>query len=540
MSNVYVIGGLLFGDEGKGTTTDFLVREKNCSLVVRYNGGPQAMHHVVLPNGTVHCFSQFGSGSFFNNCKTLLSEYMVISPHTLLREGELLKMKGVEKIFENIFIDLECVIVTPLHKYLNRISETLRNNNRYGSTGMGVGITITESQNNMFTVLKVKDLLDKAILKEKLLLMINQKNNQIREIIKEYRAESPSFLDKEFLLFSNSYHKFDPKILEKANSLFIESIQQNTLDNLFDFYCSFSSFLSKNFVSGHKLIESELLQSHNIIFEGAQGALLDANHGFFPHITKSDCSASNALKLLEKVKNQENLVAPFTIIKVGILRAYGSRHGNGPFPTHSSLWEDKIKEEHNSRSEWQGEFKVGPFDITLAVYGIKIFQPDFIAITCVDKLIDGFYSGLKIQLGNGYLLNHSFNDEAKKDEVENNEMKDQKAKNEIEINENMKIENSSKLPKERDSLTIFKELDYKQEWKGGRKDLTCFLAQAKNNLKELDELEEGRNFENFVPEKFNKEIKFWVGKYLGVIEKELGLRIGIISFGSTYTDKMFC
>ena len=533
MSTVYVVGGLLFGDEGKGTITDFLAREKNCSLIIRYNGGPQAMHHVVLPNETLHCFSQFGSGSFFNNCKTLLSEYMVISPQTLLKEGELLKTKGIENIFENIFIDLECVLVTPLHKYLNRIFETLRNNNRYGSTGLGVGITITESLNSMFTILKVKDLLDKAILREKLLLIIKEKNDQIREIIKEYRAESPSFLDKEFLSFSKSYHKFDSAILQKANSLFIESIQQNTFDNLFNFYNSFSSFLSKNFVSGKTLIENELLQSHNIIFEGAQGALLDANHGFFPHVTKSDCSASNAFKIVEKIKNQKNFITPFNVIKVGILRAYSSRHGNGPFPTHSTLWMEKIKEEHNIRSEWQGEFKIGPFDITLAQYGIKIFQPDFIVITCVDKLIDGFESGLKIQLGAGYLLNNdnnSFDKKRNEKLLENNESNEQADKKQI----------HEKIHEKNEKETVFKELDYKSEWKGGRMDLTYLLAEAKEILKNLDDFEESRNFENVVPEKYAKEIKFWVGKYLGVIEKELGLRIGIVSFGPTFRDKMFC
>ena len=73
---VFMVGGLLYGDEGKGTTVEYLVKHTNSKLVVRYGGGPQAAHHVVLPNGTWHCFSQYGSGGFFQDCYTLLSKVL--------------------------------------------------------------------------------------------------------------------------------------------------------------------------------------------------------------------------------------------------------------------------------------------------------------------------------------------------------------------------------------------------------------------------------------------------------------------------------
>ena len=123
---VFIVGGLLFGDEGKGTTVESLTQKFDVRLVIRYNGGPQAMHHVVFQDKTFHCFSQFGSGSFFPSCNTLLTPFMVISPHTLLVELEYLRRKGVLDIEEKLFIDKECVIVTPMHKLINRLLETLR------------------------------------------------------------------------------------------------------------------------------------------------------------------------------------------------------------------------------------------------------------------------------------------------------------------------------------------------------------------------------------------------------------------------------
>lgn len=95
---VYIVGGLLFGDEGKGTTVEYLVHKYGANLVVRYNGGPQAMHHIVkAADPTVwHCCAQFGAGSLINpKCKTLLSKYMLISPHTLLVEADFLADKGI-------------------------------------------------------------------------------------------------------------------------------------------------------------------------------------------------------------------------------------------------------------------------------------------------------------------------------------------------------------------------------------------------------------------------------------------------------------
>jgi len=93
---IFVVVGLGYGDEGKGTIVDYLTHRFGASLIVRFNGGPQAAHHVVLPDGTWHCFAQFGSGTFVPEVQTLLSRLMIVDPESLMREAQTLRGKGVD------------------------------------------------------------------------------------------------------------------------------------------------------------------------------------------------------------------------------------------------------------------------------------------------------------------------------------------------------------------------------------------------------------------------------------------------------------
>ena len=94
--NIFYVNGLGFGDEGKGSIVDFLTYRYDVSLIVRFNGGPQAAHHVVTPDRKFHCFSQFGSGSFHAGVKTYLSKYMLIDPFSLELEEDALKKVGIK------------------------------------------------------------------------------------------------------------------------------------------------------------------------------------------------------------------------------------------------------------------------------------------------------------------------------------------------------------------------------------------------------------------------------------------------------------
>ena len=96
MKKAYIVTGLGFGDEGKGTIVDYLTKEKDASLIVKFNGGPQAAHNVHTIDGKHHTFSQFGSGSFHPGVKTYLSKYVSVDPLAMLEEGKVLYFTNVE------------------------------------------------------------------------------------------------------------------------------------------------------------------------------------------------------------------------------------------------------------------------------------------------------------------------------------------------------------------------------------------------------------------------------------------------------------
>src|SRR4051794_21128182 len=107
-----MVAGLGFGDEGKGSVVDWLVRRHRAELVVRYNGGPQAAHHVVVAGGPTHCFAQLGSGALVPGVQTFLSRYMLVDPLALEVEAELLRQRSGQPVYSRLVIDPRCVVVT--------------------------------------------------------------------------------------------------------------------------------------------------------------------------------------------------------------------------------------------------------------------------------------------------------------------------------------------------------------------------------------------------------------------------------------------
>ena len=131
----YVIVDLGFGDAGKGLLTDYLARQLKAGIVVRYNGGAQAGHNVVTPDGRHHTFSQFGSGTFIPGVKTYLSRDVVIHPGALLVEGAILEGKGIPDAFSRLRVSEQALVITPFHQAANRIREIVRGSDRHGSCG---------------------------------------------------------------------------------------------------------------------------------------------------------------------------------------------------------------------------------------------------------------------------------------------------------------------------------------------------------------------------------------------------------------------
>src|SRR4030095_10579316 len=153
-----IVVGLGFGDEGKGTVVDALCAKDDYGFVVRFSGGPQAAHNVVLDDGTHHTFSQFGSGTF-SGTRTILSRFMLINPFNLAKEANALRTKIGYDPQELLYISENCLVITNFHIDANKKRETRRGENRHGSCAQGVG----EAQNFALkypdVALRVKDLI---------------------------------------------------------------------------------------------------------------------------------------------------------------------------------------------------------------------------------------------------------------------------------------------------------------------------------------------------------------------------------------------
>ena len=116
--------GLGYGDEGKGTIAEYMSRRNEASAIVRHCGGPQNMHHVVDDNDVVHCFTQFGAGTLLNHgLRTYLSKYVFVDPYRITQESNKLRKLGVKDPLHHLWVDPECIVVTPIHRFINQIRD---------------------------------------------------------------------------------------------------------------------------------------------------------------------------------------------------------------------------------------------------------------------------------------------------------------------------------------------------------------------------------------------------------------------------------
>ena len=149
---------MAFGDESKGCCVDKLCREYSVDLIVRFCGGAQAAHFVTLEDGTTHCFSQFGAGMLANHkVRTHLSRFMLVEPFSMMKEAEALG-KLTDNVWERTTVDRDAVIVTPIHRAVNRHREIMRGANAHGSCGRGIGVAREMQLKHGQSVLMAKDL----------------------------------------------------------------------------------------------------------------------------------------------------------------------------------------------------------------------------------------------------------------------------------------------------------------------------------------------------------------------------------------------
>lgn len=334
MDRAVAVAGLGWGDEGKGGVVDFLTAHFSAGLVVRYNGGAQAAHHVTAPDGRTHCFSQWGSGTFVG-ARTHLSKFMVIEPLAMQAEAHGLMQRGIEAPFERLTCDPWALVATPYHRAFNRMQERARGDRRHGSCGMGIGDATADRLAGHISVV-ASDLKDPALLHWKL--------EQIWAVkcVQAERLGAPS--DG----LEQSPDQWMPAMRSCAGLLTLRDDQ---------------------IVLGST--------PGTVIFEGAQGVLLDEHHGFHPHTTWSTTTFHHAETLVD---------GRCPIEKIGVTRLYGTRHGAGPFPTEDV----KLRPggvEHNGAGAWQGAFRLGHLDLVLLRYAIAVCGGiDGLAVTSLDRL----------------------------------------------------------------------------------------------------------------------------------------------------------
>ena len=344
------MSGLAFGDEGKGTVTDYLVRRSGARTVVRWNGGPQCGHNVVTPEGRHHCFAQLGAGSFVPGTRTVLTSGMVVELENLAREAGVLEEKGVDAPLCAVTLDPDCAVVTPMHKLVGQLAELARGADRKGSCGMGVGEAFADRARG--GGLTVRDLVEGRGL-ARLEALARDRLRQAEELARRVPAAEVARLRERFR------ERCRPRLLHER-------------------YCGLLGG-SGLLLEGSDAALRAALARGPVVFEGAQGALLDREGGFQPHVTQTRTTPEAALALLDRVGCPGR--------RLGVLRAYAHRHGAGPLVTEDPGLSAVLEEPHNPTNPWQGAFRVGALDLVALRYGLALHGGvDALVVTGLDRL----------------------------------------------------------------------------------------------------------------------------------------------------------
>lgn len=344
MKTSFVVIGLGFGDEGKGLTTDYLCLNHPDALVVRFSGGHNAGHTVALPDGQRHVFSSFGSGTLRGN-PTYWSSYCTLYPSALLVEYAALRKLGKSP---KLFVDAHAMITTPYDLAYNQAVERI---NKHGSCGVGVGPTIERNELSVPYKFYGQDMLYPTVARHRL------------EVIHRYYQEKAKKDGREGLL-----ETYLGLATPASIDLFFEDM--DAMLKIVDI-----------------VPEPEIFRRFDtFVFEGSQGILLDQNHGFFPHVTRTNTTSQNAMELIKKY----DLGTPDVYY---ITRAYLTRHGNGPMPNEGRKLElINIEKETNVLNNWQGNFRRSILDLDMINYALQCDAnyaancPKHLVVTCLDQL----------------------------------------------------------------------------------------------------------------------------------------------------------
>jgi len=340
MGNVTVVGAQ-WGDEGKGKIVDWL--SERADVVVRFQGGHNAGHTLVI-DGVTYKLSLLPSGVVRPNKTSIIGNGVVVDPWALLREIEGIRVQGVTVTPENLKLAENACLILPLHGIVDRAREEARGSGRIGTTGRGIGPAYEDKIARR--AIRVSDLSDTELLGERVDDLLQHHNAVLRGL-------GATEIKRDEIL--EPLREITPAILPFADTVW-------------------------------RFLDDARRQGKRILFEGAQGAMLDVDHGTYPFVTSSNTLAGQAAA--------GSGVGPKAIGYVlGITKAYTTRVGSGPFPTEQ---ENDIGRMLGERGNEFGTVtgrarRCGWFDAVMVRQAVKVCGIDGIALTKLDVL-DGMES----------------------------------------------------------------------------------------------------------------------------------------------------
>lgn len=330
-----VLVGTQWGDEGKGKVIDVL--SEAADIIVRYQGGNNA-GHTVLIDDEKYILHLIPSGILHPGKICVIGNGVVVNPEALIQEIEGLKKRGIE-IDDRLFLSSSSHITMPYHIYLDGVREKKWGKGKIGTTGRGIGPTYSDKSAR--TGIRAIDLLEEEVLAKKI-----KRNLE----------------DKDYLLKEETQGEFDFDLLKET-------------------CLSFANYLKPFILDTPLLIDNAVKEGKNILFEGAQGTLLDVDHGTYPYVTSSNTISGGACVGAG--------VAPTKIDRIiGVAKAYTTRVGEGPFPTEiTSSLGDNLRGKGSEYGATTGRpRRCGWLDMVVLNYATRINGLDSLAITKLDVL----------------------------------------------------------------------------------------------------------------------------------------------------------
>jgi adenylosuccinate synthase len=360
-ADLHIVVDLGFGDSGKGTVVDALTRKYGGHTVVRFNGTGQAGHNVITADGRHHTFAQFGAGSFVPGVVTYLTPQFVVHPSAFLVEARYLERAGVSRPLERVHVAADCTVIAPYHQAANRLRELARGKGRHGSCGVGLGEAMAQWTES-YQRIRMANLREesRSDLMRRLRMGRDEIRSRLEEVLRVLRGNRDADTDRAALE--------SDAVLEAwvdATTSFIHQVK--VLEG-----CALSDSFN-----------ARLALPGAVIFEGAQGILLDEWKGFHPYTTWSTTTSQNVKDFLYHYAN-----APIRSRTTwGVMRTYLTRHGAGPLPTEDATLTAALAEPHNVTGTWQGAFRAGWLDLALLRYAIEANEGvDALAVTHMDRL----------------------------------------------------------------------------------------------------------------------------------------------------------